>query len=121
MTLALGALLASVLLGTLGQLLLKAGVARLGVLSLADGPRSLGGRLLTAPAVWLGLGVYGVSMVLWLAALTRLPLADAYPFLSLSYVLITLGAWGVLHEPVDWLRLAGVVAICAGVALIARG
>ena len=40
----------------------------------------------TSPWVLLGLVVFGVSAVAWLAALSRVPLSVAYPFNALGYL-----------------------------------
>ena len=36
--------------------------------------------------LWLGLACYGISVVLWLGALSRVPVSIAYPMLSIGYV-----------------------------------
>lgn len=114
--------LSSVLLGVVGQLLLKAGMGRVGPLRLGGTSAvAVARRMFSAPQVWGGLGLYGVAMLFWLAALSRLELSYVYPFLSLSYVLIVLAARLFLREAVSPTRVAGVAAICLGVFLIARG
>ena len=44
--------------------------------------------------LYLGLGIvlYGVSMLAWIVALTRLPLSLAYPMLSISYLIVYVAA-----------------------------
>ena len=53
--------------------------------------------------------------------LSRVEISFAYPFLGLSFVLITLWGHFVLGEAVTVWRVSGVLLICAGVALVARG
>ena len=70
--------------------------------------------------ILLGLGCTGVSMALWLTVISNLELSFAYPFVALSYVLITLYGWAALSEDVGGLRLAGVASIMVGVVIISR-
>ncbi len=114
-TLALSLAVFCVLLSSAAQLALKRGMA--------PPPGSdLGGtyaHALTSPMVWLGLGLYGASAVLWLWVLSRLDVSLAYPLVSLGFV-VTL-ALGVvwLGEPLSWTRVAGCGLIVAGVWLLA--
>lgn len=115
-------ILASVSLGVVGQLVLKAAVARIGPLALGDGRvLKVAWRVFSAPGVWAGLSLYGVGTLFWLVALSRVDLGYAYPFISLSYVLILLASWWFLGEEVSPLRLVGVAVICLGVYVVAAG
>jgi drug/metabolite transporter (DMT)-like permease len=72
------------------------------------------------PWVWGGLLLFGLSASVWLIVLSRTSLSFAYPFASLTYVLILLVDRFVLHTPVSALRYAGVALIIAGLVLISR-
>ena len=61
-----------------------------------------------------------VSMGAHLIVLSRVEISFAYPFLGLSFVLITLWGYFALGEAVTPWRVAGVLLICSGVALVAR-
>jgi drug/metabolite transporter (DMT)-like permease len=63
--------------------------------------------------------IYAFSVLFWLVGLSRVPLSYAYPFLSLSYVVILAASYFVLGEQVSVLRLAGVGLICGGVISVA--
>jgi len=69
-----------------GQLMLKHGM------QVATARTRGGGSLViaaaTTPWVLLGLLVFAVSAVVWLAALSRVPLSLAYPFNALGYLVI---------------------------------
>lgn len=67
-----------------------------------------------------GLVVMAISMGSHLVVLSRVDISYAYPFLGLSFVLVT--AWGhfVLSESVDFWRILGVLLICLGVACVGR-
>jgi multidrug transporter EmrE-like cation transporter len=105
-----------VLLSALAQLAMKAGMA-------AAGPgHALGHtyvQALTSGWVWGGLGLYGLSAVLWLWVLSRLDVSLAYPLVSLGFVLTMLAGVLWLGEPWSWQRVGGAALIVAGVALLA--
>lgn len=113
-------IVASVVLGVAGQLALKAGLGRLGPLALGEaGPVGIIRRILSVPTIWGGLAVYGVGTFFWLVALSQVELGYAYPFISLSYVLILLTSWLFFREELSWWRVLGVVAIGVGVFVAA--
>jgi drug/metabolite transporter (DMT)-like permease len=70
--------------------------------------------------VFLGLAIYVLSVVFWLAALSQVDLSYAYPFASLSYIVMLTASWFLFHENITLLRVAGTLVICIGVLLIAR-
>lgn len=110
-----------VLLNALAQLGLKAATDATGPLIAPDGAilrRSL--ELLTVPWLWAALGCYGLSVVVWLVGLSRVPVSQAYPLLSLGYVLNIGLAWWLLGETPNVLRVAGIAVIVFGVVLVAR-
>ncbi|QHJ00331.1 EamA family transporter [Xylophilus rhododendri] len=115
--------LAGVLLNALAQLLLKAGANALGRISLDVGPAgalALAWAAARQPAILGGLACYGVSVVLWVVALSRLPVSQAYPMLSIGYVLNALLAWWLFGEQPDAQRWLGIGVIVIGVVLVAR-
>jgi drug/metabolite transporter (DMT)-like permease len=114
--------LASSILGVTGQLLLKIGMTRMGSVSLAGGSSrlvSLVWSLATNIYVLGGLVIFGTGVFFWLIALSRAPLSYTYPFASLSYALVAVTSFFILHEKIGWLRLAGILTICSGVLLVA--
>ena len=98
-----------------GQLSLKHGMNRIG--RVTRSAHRLNWRP-GAPGLIAGLSFYGVSTVLWLYALSRVELSYAFPFLSLSYVAIMLGARFGLSEPLHTNRLLGSMFIVLGVILV---
>jgi hypothetical protein len=72
------------------------------------------------PAFWLALLAYGVSVLTWIVGLSRVPVSQAYPMLSLGYVLTALIAWQWLNEPISAMRWAGIGVIIVGVWLVSR-
>ena len=115
-------ILIAVLGSALGQVLLKKGMMTVGAITLSA--KDLGQtifRMLTNPFVFIGLGIYVIGTLFWLTALSRLDLSYAYPFASLSYVIMLLAAWIIFKENITTLRVLGSFVIIAGVLLVARG
>ena len=103
-------ILAGVLLNAAAQLLLKAGTNAM----------PLGIRLAIEPHILGGLACYVVSVVVWVVALSRVPVSIAYPMLSIGYVVNAIAAWQLLGESLSPLRLSGIGVIIVGVFMVAR-
>ena len=114
-------LLCGVLLNAFAQLWLKAATRISGPLVATDArlmDRAL--QLLTVPSLWYALTAYGVSVIVWIVGLSRVPVSQAYPLLSLGYVLNIGLAWWLFGEIPNVQRVLGVGVIIAGVVLVAR-
>ena len=103
-------ILLGVLLNAAAQLLLKAGTNAM----------PLGLRLAIEPHILGGLACYVVSVVVWVVALSRVPVSIAYPMLSIGYVVNAIAAWYLLGEAVTPMRMAGIGVIILGVFMVAR-
>lgn len=116
-------MLTSIGLATMGQLLLKAGMDRVGEITGISGGDilPLAGRVLTTWQVLVGLGVFGLSAVFWLVTLSRVPLSTAYPVVSLSYVLILAFSRIVLGERPSLTVWVGALLIMGGISLVGIG
>jgi multidrug transporter EmrE-like cation transporter len=115
-------ILASIMLSTLGQFVLKKGANQLGTIGAeaAGHAMQVAISVATNPYIIGGLGCYALGAVTWIMVLTRVPLSWAYPILALNQVLILLVAWIFLGEQVSALRWAGVMLIISGVFLVSR-
>lgn len=115
-------ILASVSMGVSGQICLKAGMDRVGVLSASSIGSGIQAafRVLTTPLVFVGLAFYALGAVFWLMVLAELDLSLAYPMLALTYVLIPLAAQFILGEQVPALRWVGIGIIFIGVAVVSQ-
>jgi drug/metabolite transporter (DMT)-like permease len=114
-------LFCGVLLNAFAQLWLKAATRVSGPLIASDasvGDRAI--RLLGVPSLWYALAAYGLSVVVWIVGLSRVPVSQAYPLLSLGYVLNIGLAWWLFGEVPNAQRVIGVGVIIAGVVLVAR-
>lgn len=114
-------LLLGVLLNAGAQLGLKAATSVTGpIRGDAAAAFAAGQKLLLVPAFWLALIAYGVSVLTWVVGLSRVPVSQAYPLLSLGYVLTALLAWQWFNEPISAMRWAGIGVIIVGVWLVSR-
>jgi len=116
-----GFLLAGVLLNAVAQLLLKAGTNAVGQFeySMAN-LLPIGFRLATEPHIFGGLCCYVVSVAVWIAGLSRVPVSVAYPMLSLGYVVNAALAYWLFGESITLQKTLGIVFIIIGVYLVAR-
>jgi multidrug transporter EmrE-like cation transporter len=113
---------ATVFLTVYGQLVIKWQVVGAGQYP-ASGPERLYflGRLLLNPWVISAFAAAALAAVSWMVAMTKLDLSHAYPFVSLSFVLVLLLSWGLFHEPLSWQKLLGVALIICGVIVSSYG
>jgi multidrug transporter EmrE-like cation transporter len=120
-TLTFSLVLAGVLLNAAAQLLLKAGTNRVGEFAFAmDSLVPVGTKLALSPFILGGLACYGVSVVVWILALSRVPVSVAYPMLSIGYVVNAIAAWMLFGESLGAQKLVGIGFIVVGVWLVAR-
>jgi drug/metabolite transporter (DMT)-like permease len=121
LTMLIGLILLSVTLAAVAQLTLKQGMNHV---TASSGPLKLNATSLAdvvgTPQVWVGLFLFGLSAFVWLAVLSRTPLSFAYPFASLTYVMILLFDRFWLHQQVPVVRWVGVFFIMVGIVLIAQ-
>jgi drug/metabolite transporter (DMT)-like permease len=117
----IGLILLSVCLAAVAQLTLKHGMNQV---TDASGTAQLNASslkaIVTNPSVIGGLAIFGVSAFVWLLVLSRASLSFAYPFASITYLLIVLADRFVLHETIPPLRWAGVFFIMLGIVLVAQ-
>jgi multidrug transporter EmrE-like cation transporter len=114
----LALVLGAVILGVLGQFLMKNGMNQVGAID-SFGLAALA-RVFSNAYVILGFASYGISSVIYLLALSKLDLSVAYPMVGIGYILVMLVSWRFLREPVGPLRWLGAVLIFAGVWLVGR-
>ena len=114
-------LFTGVLLNAAAQLLLKAGTNVLGEISLTrENWLEQAARMAVQPHFIAGVACYGVSLVVWIIGLSRVPVSIAYPMLSLGYVINAIAAHYLLGESVTMARWLGIGFIVLGVWLVAR-
>jgi len=110
-----------VFLNAVAQLLLKAGTNAVGHFHFAaENIVPIGWKLATQPAIIGGMVCYGISLIVWIMALSRVEVSVAYPMLSVGYVLNAIAAWYFFGEAVSATRLIGIGVIIIGVYIVAR-
>ena len=110
-------LLFAVVSAATGQVMLKHGM-QIASARAADAGGSLALRAATSPWVLLGLVVFGVAAVAWLAALARVPLSVAYPFNALGYIVILTASVVLLHERANVLTWVGSLMVVSGLLIV---
>ena len=110
-------LLFAVITAATGQVMLKHGMnmatARVGRFRRLAGTRRPPPR-----GCCLGLVVFGISAIAWLAALSRVPLSVAYPFNALGYIVILTASIVILHERANVLTWVGSLMVVSGLVLV---
>lgn len=110
--------LASVMIAACGQLLLRYGMTRIS----AAHPDAHGGQLLmqAARSYWVigGLAVFGISSLLWMITLSKVPLSRAYPFTAIGFIAILAASSVLLNEAVGPRLWIGALVVVGGLLLI---
>lgn len=113
--------LAGVLLNAAAQLLLKAGTNAVGHFEFQlSNLVPIGLKLGLEPHILGGMACYAVSVMVWIMALSRVPVSIAYPMLSIGYVINAFVAWQWFGEALTAQKLAGIGLVVVGVYLVAR-
>lgn len=79
-------------------------------------------KLLQQPLFDVGLVFYAAAAFVWFRVISTEDLSTSYPILvGLTFILVTLGAVMLFHEPCSLLKIIGLVAILFGIILTFRG
>lgn len=113
---ALCLILVSVLLGSVGQIVLKIGMEKVPEIESGLGVF----HAFKQPVVLGGLACYVIATFAWLVVLQRVPVSFAYPMISLNYIFVTVLAKYLRGEVIPTPRYLGLALILAGVLVIAR-
>lgn len=105
------------IIGAAAQVLIKKGASALGA-----NPTMLQTALamVLTPALFAGYSMYGVSTILLVLALRHGQLSLLYPVFAMTYVWVTILSVVVFHESMNPYKLAGIVIIVAGIAVLGR-
>ena len=116
-----GLIFTGVMLNAAAQILMKAGTNAIGHFEFsAANVLPIGWKLATEWHIVTALFCYGISVVIWILALSRVPVSIAFPMLSMAYVVNALAAWYLLGEPFSSTKLVGMGVIIVGVVIISR-
>ncbi|NOT57882.1 MAG: EamA family transporter [Deltaproteobacteria bacterium] len=121
MTLVVFLLLLSVVMNTVAQVSLKRGLVALAHPTTSKSDiLSVIARALTNRDIMVWLAMFLPATVLWIKVLSLTDLSFAYPFQSLSLVLISLSSVVVLGERMTKKQWGGLAFILLGIILISR-
>lgn len=116
------ALIVSIVLGAIGQILMKIGMKAAGPVPLDRGIVDLFyyfmHAVLSFPLIGAALS-YGISFVLWLGVLSVADLSLARPIMSAGYIL-TLAYGFASGEDITPARVLGTCLIVVGIAFVAK-
>ena len=114
-------IITGVVLNAAAQLLLKAGTNAVGHFEFqAQNIIPVGMQLAFQPFILGGMACYAISLVIWIMALSRVPVSIAYPMLAIGYLINALVAWQWLGEALSAQKLLGISFIIIGVVLITK-
>lgn len=77
-----------------------------------------GQKQFLSPFVLLSLACLGVALLLWLVVLSVMPVSQAYPMLSFSYIVVMLLARWIFKEQIPWQRWLGAALIMSGISCL---
>ncbi len=76
---------------------------------------------LAVPAIWGGVFLNAIAIVIWILVLALVDLSLAIPLDSVHYIMILLGSHFFLKERITWERAAATLFIAGGIVLVALG
>lgn len=111
----------TILFTVYGQIIIKMKIAQYGKLpsSLLDKAYFMF-QLFLNPWILSGFLSAFIASIFWMAAMTKFQISYAYPFMSLSFVLVFLLSIFLFNEPVTIYKLVGMGFIIVGIFVISR-
>lgn len=112
----------SVLLSAGSQVLLKSGMTSDAVraaLETRQEPLRVALTIASSPFVLGGLFCFGLSAIVWLFVLARVPLSSAYPFVALGIAITVLAGRFIFGESISAVKATGVMLVLAGIVVVA--
>lgn len=67
----------------------------------------------------IALIIYAISTIIWIYLLRNIPLSIAYPFMSLSFILVPLASYYIFGDPLNLKMMLGGILIIIGVSMVA--
>ncbi|MBK9161555.1 MAG: EamA family transporter [Nitrosomonadales bacterium] len=78
-------------------------------------------HLLLNPWVISALAAAFLASVFWMAAMTKLQISHAYPFMGMTFIIVLLASGFFFQEPVTPLKMAGTALIFLGIVVASQG
>lgn len=104
-----------------GQMIIKWRIAQKGVM-----PVQLAGQIMFLfnsfldPFVISGFASAFIASLFWMAALSKFDLSHAYPFMSLSFIIVLLSSIIIFGEAFTLGKVLGALLICAGIIVTVK-
>lgn len=111
--------LISIVLGAVGQVLMKLGATKLNPAESKTLVATLL-KMFIQPFIIEGLICYALSAVFWIFGLQRLPLSQAYPMVAAGYVIVFILAVLLFKETISPAKIGGLLMIVLGVIVLAK-
>lgn len=73
------------------------------------------------PWLWCSFLASGLGLVFWSIALRGMPLAKAYPWTAMIYVLTSIASILIFNDSVDFRYCIGMILVVVGVFIAGRG
>lgn len=112
-------IISSVLLNAFAQILLKAGMKQFGNIDIKNNIINTCISIAFNPYIISGFIAYGVSILLWLWVLSKVDVSLAYPFQALGYIVVTILAWIIFQENINYIRIIALIFITIGLIILA--
>ncbi|MSR88658.1 MAG: hypothetical protein EXS67_03275 [Candidatus Margulisbacteria bacterium] len=71
-------------------------------------------------ATFISIALILIGSILWLIAMSKYQLSFIYPFMSINFLIITVGSQILLHENVSLYRYLAVMLIIIGLIIISK-
>jgi multidrug transporter EmrE-like cation transporter len=114
--------LLTILLTVYGQLAIKVQVIKAGAIPAGSVEKiEFLIHLLLNPWIISAFAAAFLASIAWMAAMTKLPLSFAYPFMSLAFVLVMLFSSVMFNEPITTYKIIGVALVILGLAIGSQG
>ncbi|MFZ5522774.1 MAG: EamA family transporter [Pseudomonadota bacterium] len=112
---------AGVMINAAAQILMKTGTNAVGYFEFSsENILPIGWKLATEWHIVAALFCYALSVVVWILALSRVPVSIAFPMLSMAYIVNAVAAWYLLGEDFSPTKAVGIGVIILGVIIISR-
>jgi multidrug transporter EmrE-like cation transporter len=77
-------------------------------------------KLIFDPYIFSSFFAAFLASLAWMAALTKFEISYAYPFMSLSFILVLMFSYIFLHEPLTLAKILGITLIMVGLGIASR-
>ena len=115
-------ILATVIFTIYGQLILKWRIANYGALpDLFTEKIVFLMKLFLDPFILSGFFAAFLAALSWMAAMTKFDISHAYPFMSLSFILVLILSGLIFNEPITLFKIIGLTLIIIGIAIGSQG